>query len=244
MGTEGRMGGSWEEGLHFGDGGGEADEEGAGDDGVADVEGVEVGDGGEEGGEVFEVEAVAGVDLEACGVSAAGGGGEAVELAGDGVGREVGVAAGVEFDHGDAEGDGGVDLRGVGLDEEGYADAGGGEAVDGGAEGVEESGGVEAAFGGDFLAALGDHADFVGTDAEGDFEDFGVVAHFEVERDGGEGGADVEEVGIPDVAAVFAEVDGDAVGAGRGGEEGGVEGAGVGGAAGVADGGYVVYVDA
>ena len=75
----------------------EAGEEGAGDDGVADVQFGEVGDG-EDLGDVGVIDAVAGVDLEAEAVGEAGGADEALEFALLVLAGGVGKGAGVEFD--------------------------------------------------------------------------------------------------------------------------------------------------
>ncbi len=61
---------------------------------------------------------------------------------------------------------------------------------------------------------------------------------------GADGFAEDADVAVLDVAAVFPQVDGDAVGSGEFGEGGGVDGVGLDGAAGLADGGDVVDVDA
>ena len=119
----------------------------------------------------------------------------------------------MELDVGGLEFGGGFELAFIWGDEEGDVRAIGGEGADGGAQGVELAGGIEAAFGGEFLAALGYEANFVRVDFEGDFDDVGVVRHFEVHA-GGEGFPEGIDVVILNMAAVFAEVDGDAVGAG------------------------------
>ncbi len=116
-----------------------------------------------------------------------GGGDEALEFLQLCVTLRVGEGAGVEFDHVRAEGEGGVDLRGVRFDEHAHACAGFGESANGGCEEGFEADDVESAFGGDFLAIFGDEAGFVWARLEGDFDDFRCVTHFEVESKAGFG---------------------------------------------------------
>jgi hypothetical protein len=109
---------------------------------------------------------------------------------------------------------------------------------------------VEAALGGDFLAALGHEADFLRLEVERLLGHAGGRGHFEVEREVDVAG-DFADVGFLDVAAVFAEVNGDGVDAGVLGDAGGFEDAGFGREAafpsavtGFAEGGNVVDVEA
>ena len=67
--------------------------------------------------------------------------------------------------------------------------------------------------------------------------------HLEVERPG-QLALEAGDVGIGDVAAILAQVRGDAVGAGRDRQMRGAQGIGMAAAAGVADGRHVVDVDA
>ena len=213
-----------------------------GDEGVADVE---FGDGQDfgDGGDVVDVEAVAGVDGEAafggevCGLFYFG------QLAGAFVCGGVGVCAGVQFDGGRTGVEGGLDLGFVGVDEEGDADAGSSELVCVVGNFLLQGDDVEAAFGGDFLPFFGDDAHVLRAHAQGVFEHFFGECHFEVDV-GAHGAGDGGDVVVADVAAVFAQVEGNVVGTVGFGGEGGFEGAGVGGAACVAQGGDVVDVDA
>ena len=142
-----------------------------------------------------------------------GGGDEALEFLELCVTLRVGEGAGVEFDHVRAEGEGGVDLRGVRFDEHAHACAGFAESAHGRFEEGFEADDVESAFGGDFLTIFGDETGFVGACLEGDFDDFGCVAHFEVESQAGFS-AEMFYVGVLDMATVGAEVDGDSDGTG------------------------------
>ena len=184
-------------------------------------------------------QAVAGVALQAQGGQVSGAGAEAVQLAR----AALGVGAGVQLHDVGAEVPGGVELRVVGVQEQGDADAGVAEHLDFWAEGGGLGGGVQAAFGGHLLAALGDQAAGVGAELAGEGDHLVGGGHLEVQDDLGRGG-EAAEVGVADVAAVLAQVGGDAVGPGADGDQGGGEGVGVVAAAGVADGGDVVNVDA
>ena len=92
----------------------ESDEHGAGDDGVADVERVEVGDG-KCSGNVPVVEAVPGIDAEAELVGERGAVNEPFDLGGSGGGAGgVGVGAGVKLDVLRADIGGGANLVEIG----------------------------------------------------------------------------------------------------------------------------------
>jgi len=111
---------------------------------------------------------------------------------------------------------------------------------------------VEAAFGGDFLTALGNERRLMREHTAGDV-DHGVGAgHLEVELHAA-GGAEEIDVTVDDVTAVFAKVGGNALRAAEDTLEGGVDDVGLavaGGAAGpravagLADGGDVIDVEA
>ena len=76
------------------------------------------------------------------------------------------------------------------------------------------AGRVQAAFGCDLGAPFGNHADDVGLDLQGQGDDFRHVGHLEVET-GFDDLAELADIAVLDVAAVFAQVRGDAVRAGR-----------------------------
>src|SRR5271166_240991 len=205
---------------------------------------------GEDLDDVLVIDSMAGIDAEAVLGGEAGCADEALELALLLLAGGVCKCAGVELDGFGAEGAGGLDLLGVGLDEEADADAGALEAADGGLELAEVARGIEAALGGDLAAILWDEADILGQDAEGDGEDLGGVAHFEIQP-GNDALAEAEDVAILDVAAICAEVDGDGAGAGALACAGGEEDIGLdhrrlrhGGVARLAEGGDVVDIDA
>ncbi len=216
------------EGVNFDDGLLEADEEGAGDDGVADVEGADVGHFLDVFADVGVVEAVAGVDAEAKFVGVRGGVGVARDflVAGAG-GGSVGIGPGVELDNLGAGAVGGVDLGEFGVDEGADADFRGVEIADDVAQAGGIAGDVEAAFGGDFLAAFGHEADFVRA-VEKRLLGHGVGrGHFEIERDGERGG-ELAHVVFLDMAAILAQMDGDRFGTGLFADACGGEDAGLG----------------
>src|SRR5262245_22649072 len=72
------------------------------------------------------------------------------------LGGGMGIGAGVEFDRVDAEFGAGRKLSGVGIEEQANLDAGVFEAAHGVGDALAAADDVEAAFGGDFFAALRD----------------------------------------------------------------------------------------
>lgn len=167
---------------HFAGGGADADEDGAGDDAVADVEVFDAFEGSE-GGDVAVGDAVAEVDGKAMIPGEVAGADDFFDLAVDlefGIG--VGIGAGVDFDGIAAGGGGGDDLIFVGGDESGDGDAGFAEAGNGVGEAALVFGGVEAPFGGEFLAAFGDEGDLLGFEFEGEADHGFGEGHFEVEH--------------------------------------------------------------
>jgi hypothetical protein len=128
-------------------------------------------------------------------------------------GAGIGKATCVEFHDGGLEGGGGIDLAGVGIEKKADKNIGLIEFLNHGAERVDFGGGVETSFGSDLRAVFGDEADFGGLEAEGEVEHGGGGGHFEVELLA-TFLAESENVVVLDVATIFAEVDGDGVGAG------------------------------
>ena len=104
-------------------------------------------------------------------------------------------------------------------------------------------GGVEPALGGPLLALLGDDARGMRTVAQRDRQHLVGRRHLQVERDR-QRRRQPRDVVVGDVAAVLAQVRGDAVGARFGREQRGADRIGIAGAARVADGGDVIDVDA
>ena len=104
---------------------------------------------------------------------------------------------------------------------------------------------VQSTLGGHLLAALGYEAGRVGAVAQGDGLHLLSDRHLEIERptapaaEGREG----VDIGVRDVAAIFAKVGGDTVGAGGDGDLGRAGRIGRAAAAGVPNGCNVVYID-
>jgi hypothetical protein len=71
---------------------------------------------------------------------------------------------------------------------------------------------IQSTFGGNFFPAFGDEGDVVGSDVEGDRDHFFGGGHFEVEV-GANGLAEQADIAILNMAAVFPQVDGDAISA-------------------------------
>jgi hypothetical protein len=113
----------------------------------------------------------------------------------------------------------------------------------GGLHGVELAGDIEAAFGGQFLAPFRHQADILRFDLQRDADHFVGDRHFQVHL-GLQQFAQDMYVGILDVAPVFAQMQGDRIGAGRFRQQRRLHRARVTGAARLAQGGDVVDVDA
>ena len=133
----------------------------------------------------------------------------------------------MEFYDGGLEGGGGMDLAGVGIEEEADENMRLVEFFYDGAKGFDLGGGVETAFGGDLGTVFGDEADFGGLQAEGEVEHGGGGGHFEVELFAAFL-AESENVIVLDMSTIFPEVDGDRVGTGAKAEQGGGNGIGFG----------------
>ena len=95
-----------------------------------------------------------------------------------------GIRAGVQLDVGDAKRARGIDLRRIGVDEERNANRGA-ETANIRRQAVVQSDGIQAAFGGDFLTALGDETAGARFGAQGDLEHLFGRAHLEIERHAG-----------------------------------------------------------
>lgn len=174
-----------EEAEHFLNGGAKADNDGAADDAVANVEFGQVRHF-VNGSDVLIVEAVAGVDFESELSSLRGGGAESANFSFSGrwIGFEgFGKGAGVEFDGAGFGFGGGVDLGGIGIDEKADLNAERLQTADGLGKGGKSDGNVKAAFGGQFFAFFGDDADGGGAKLGSDFDHFRRVGHFEVQGD-------------------------------------------------------------
>jgi len=203
-----------------------ADGDRAADDAVTDIQLDEVRHL-EKAREILVIEAVAGIYTDSGGVSGERGVVQTLDFIGAVffAMKMFGEAAGVEFDEIYADLFGGFDLLEVGRDEEAHLDAGAFETVGATAEWFELAGCVEAAFCGHFLASFGDEADNVWFHEKRDLNDFGRIAHLEV-KPGFNDVAQFPNVAVLNVAAVFAEMRGDAVSASRFANERGFDGIG------------------
>ena len=175
-------------------------------------------------------------------------GGDALELARDAGGiafeRALAIGAGVQLDDVGAERARRLDRRRIGLDEQRHADAG---VLQGarryGADCAPPPTTFEPALGGALLALFRHEAAGVGQVAQRDGQHLVGRRHLQVERTR-QLGLEPGDVVVGDVAAILAQVRGDAVGAGLDGEMRGAQRIGMAAAARVADGGDVVDVDA
>jgi hypothetical protein len=101
-------------------------------------------------------------------------------------------------------------LAGIGIEKEAHHNVGLIEFLDNGPKGFDLVGGVESAFGCDLGTIFGNETDFGGLKAKGEFEHCGGGNHFEVELLA-VFMAELEDVGILDMTAIFAEMDCDGV---------------------------------
>jgi hypothetical protein len=149
----------------------------------------------------------------------------------------------VQLDHRRAQLFGRLELPAFGIDEQRNADVGGAEPVDERREALDRARGVKTALGGELVAPFGHQAGGVRLVPERDLEHRFGRRHFEIERHR-QLARQARDVVVGDVAAVLAQMGGDAVGAGLGGHARGAHRIGMPPAARVADGGDVVDVDA
>ncbi len=194
-----------------------------------------------------EIEAVAGMDFEARIPGLGGGARNAVEFraGGRGVARSERFApgAGVNLDHRRADRAGGIDLLRLGGDKERDPDAGAGQLADRAAQCLALAGGVETAFGGALGPPLGNDTGGMRAQLAGNADHLRRRRHFKIERLF-DARFQPHDIVIDDMAAVLAQMCGDAVGAGRNRDLGGLHRIGMTPAARVAHGGDVVDVDA
>ena len=123
----------------------------------------------------------------------------------------VGIPPGMKLDGRHAQARRAVDGAGIGINEERDADVGVLEAADGTRQTAVARLDREPPLGGDFLPALRHQRGLVGTEPGGDPDDLGTRRELEIENQAGAGGERLD-VRVLNVAAVFTEVDGDAVG--------------------------------
>ncbi len=188
---------------------------------MADVELIELGDGGD-GLDVVVVQAVAGIDLEPLASSIGGTGGDALELGvALGIGGGIGVTAGVDLDKRGATLGGRIDLDGIGIDKERNLSPHRGETGNGVSHLVQLAGHVQTAFGGHFGALLRHQTDEVGLDAAGDADHLFGHCHLQV-HSGLDSLAQDLHIAVGDVATIFTQMHGNAIGTGLLGHERGL----------------------
>ncbi|MCY1426269.1 hypothetical protein D9M71_420870 [compost metagenome] len=155
----------------------------------------------------------------------------------------IGVAAGVQLDGRRADPGRSRNLTFVGIDEQGNLAADRAQALNRLVDALLLAGDIQSAFGGQFLTTLRHQANVGGADDLGEGEHFLGHAHFEVHPRLQDFLED-SYVALLDMPAIFTQVHGDAVGAGFLGIQGRLHRIGVARAARLAQGGYVVDVDA
>jgi len=134
-------------------------------------------------------------------------------------------------------------LRQVRRDEQRHADTRGGQPFHGRGDAIEIAGDFQSTLRGDLLALLGHQAAVLRAHADGDVEHFGGHAHLEVHARLQQRSQGVH-VAILDVPTVFAQVQGDVVGAGLLSQQRRVHRVRVRSAARLTHGGHVIDVDA
>ncbi len=214
-----------------------------GDDGVADVQLVDAVDGRDRL-DIVVVQAMPGVDDQAEGTPEGHALAYPLQFTGLLLGVfGVGVATGMQFDSRRADPGGGLDLPRIGIDEQRHFAAHRSQASHRVADALFLAGDVEAALGGQFLAALGDQAAMRRPDLLGEGEHFLGDPHLEV-HPRLQHFLEHPHVAFLDMPAVLAQVHGDTVGAGFLGVQGGLHRVRIAGAPGLAQGGDVIDVHA
>ena len=156
---------------------------------------------------------------------------------------QLAVAAGVQLDHRRPKRHRRFELARIGLDEKRDADAGVAQPRDHRLQVIVLARGVETALGRPLLALLRHDAGRMRLVLQRDADHLGRGGHLEIERDL-ELAHQPVDVGVDDVPAILAQVRGDAVGAGCGGDQGRAQRIGELAATRVADGGDVIDVHA
>jgi hypothetical protein len=134
----------------------------------------------------------------------------------------VAIGPGVQLDHLGAGLGRSADLGGVGLDEQRDPRPDRPQAGRGLGDTVGAAHDVQAAFGGDLFPTLGHQAGGVRPGQQGDADHLVGDRHLEVQRLAALAAqvGQQDDVGVADMAAILAQVGGDAVGAGRQGQFG------------------------
>ncbi len=158
------------------------------------------------------------MDLQPQNIRLSGGGGQVLEL-GFTLGRiaQQAIAAGMELDHLGADRSGGLDLILGRFDEQADADAGVRQGLHHRGDAGLMTGDGQTALGRHFLATFRHQTGGVRRVAQGDGQHLLRHSHLEVQRlvRAAAQGRQHVDVGVGDVAAILAQMGGDAVGSGR-----------------------------
>ncbi len=188
---------------------------------MANVELIEIGDGGD-GLDVVVVQAVTGIDLQALASGIGGTGSDALELGvALGICGGIGITASVDLDKGGTTLGSRIDLDGIGIDKERNLSPDSGKTGNGISHLVQLTGHVQTAFGGHFGALLRHQTDEVGLDAAGDADHLFGHRHLQV-HSGLDSLAQDLHIAVGDVAAIFTQMHGNAIGPGLFGHERGL----------------------
>src|SRR5690606_30772325 len=136
-----------------------------------------------------------------------------------------------------------LDLGGVRIDEQGYADAGLLQLPHRRPDLFQMAQNVQTAFGGQLGPMLGHQADIVRLDAAGDVQHLRGDGAFQIHA-GAQNRPHIEDIGVLDVAPVFAQMQGDQVRPGVFCPQGGLDGIGISGETLLAQRCNVVDIDA
>ncbi len=138
----------------------------------------------------------------------------------------IGIGSGVQFNPGTFQGCRHLNLRGVWVNKKTGCDPGFAHGGDHFADALALTHNIETALGGDLFAALGHEAYGVRLEPQGVINHFLRACHLQVET-GAYEGAGAFDVGVLHVAAVLAQMHGDAVGSRLFTEEGKGDGIGL-----------------
>ena len=208
---------------------------------MADIEFGDLRDGGD-GRDIVEGQAMAGMRFDAVLGRQRGRIGDAAQFRRARAAVQMRIGPGVKFDHGRAKLDRGVDLRGVGLDEQADADARVAQLRDDGPQRLQLPCCVQPALGRALLALFRHDAGGMRPVAQRDVQHFLRRRHFQIERH-------VQrrhqhgDILVANMAAILAQMRGDAVRARLHGQQRRLDRIGMGAAARVADGRHMVDID-
>jgi hypothetical protein len=157
--------------------------------------------------------------------------------------QRIGIATGMDFHNRRASGFGSIELMRVSVDEQRNTNAGLPQGEAGCLHTGKLAGHIQTAFGGQFLSPLRNQTDILRQHLERNGEHFVGDGHFQIHL-GLQQGAQDMHIGILDVAAVFAQMQGDRIRASRFRQQSGLHRARITGAARLTQRGDVVDVDA